>query len=113
MTEKEHKVKAPKKTKINYGCNKGFCTADHKKAHVGSSGSQVELHATNTDVTITFDKKKSSPFTPDAPSISLAQGASKTFTVSKTASGDYPYDIACTGPNGCPTPSDSPDMIVP
>jgi hypothetical protein len=110
MAEKEHKVKSPKKSKINYGCNGGFCAADPKKAHIGSHGSQVELHATNTDVTITFDKKKSSPFTPDAPSISLTQGTSQTFTVSTTASGGYPYVIACST---CPTPSNSPDMIVP
>ena len=114
MTEKEHKVKSPKKTTINCGCQGGFCVPDQNHADIGPPGSKVELHATNTHVTITFHKKKSSPFTPDAPTISLTHGTSQTFTVSTTASGAYPYDIACTpGPQQCPTPSDSPDMIVP
>lgn len=120
MAKKQQKVKSSKKTtastkgpkKINYGCNGGFCTATPRKAHIGAPGSQVELTATNTNVTITFVGGKS-PFTPNVPSIALLQGIPQTFTVSTTASGNYDYDLICSGPKTCPALQDSPDMIVP
>jgi hypothetical protein len=100
---------ASKTVKLTYGCEGGFCTASPKKAHLKKRGAHVQLSATNTNVTITFDQGKS-PFTPNTPNIRLLQGQPQTFTVSATASGDYPYTLGC---DGCPTPSDSPDMIVP
>ena len=101
---------ASKTIKLSYGCVAGACTPSQKNAHLKKRGAQVELSATNTNVTLAFDGGKS-PFTPNAPIIRLQQGQPpQTFTVSSTAWGDYPYTIAC---DGCPTAADSPDMIVP
>jgi hypothetical protein len=116
MAKKQRKANSSKKkpaakksTQINYGCKDHFCSVDQRNAHVGGPGSQVTLKATNTNVTISFDGGKS-PFDPNVTGISLLQGTSKTFTVANSASGDYPYGLACST---CPTPSNSPDMIVP
>ena len=112
--EPKHRIAASSQVRsVSFGCRgDNTCGSTPPKPHL-KPGAAIDLHATNTDVTITF-RKGESPFTPNVPVIQLKQGETQTFVVSPDTPNppaQYFYQIECA--SGCPVLAGDPEMIVP
>src|SRR4030095_3202749 len=99
-----------KRIAVIYFCD-GVCSVDTRKKHM-KKNNLVYLVADGTDVHLKF-RDDLSPFKSGDFDISIPAGGFvleevKAFRVKK----EFPYELTCPGPGGCPSQTDDPSFIV-